>query len=496
MAGQAASRAYFNDSLLGDVLSRAGLPENALEAVERGERPRLREGSVTRMLASASRLVGFALTNRRLLRTVELEVQSLRARARSLAHGASDASAADIARRLDQLLVLLEDAAYLSVLAMIAMGLRGMRVRLLARLLRAGGDVNALATPHGEGPIAELDEVARYVHELSDAERALFDTATAEEIHEALARTEAGRRARAAMHAFLEHWGHVATVNTDFSSPTWRDDPTLLWRLSVRTKRVQRVSAEADRELEGTGWLLRRYVMRLRRSVVARDDVNDALALVYDGLRLTTRRAGTLLAPSVIPAEDGVHYLTLDELFSALRGESGSLHDAVVQRRTALVADADVSPPHRLWGLRLPPRWRMLDVERAESVASEGELRGTPASAGTFTGTARVLTDFAEATELSERDVLVIAHADVGWTPLFGVVGAVVTGTGGGLSHAAIVARERGVPAVLGVSDAILAIPDRSRLFVDGTEGLVRVLDVEPEAVKDRSDRGDSVWNA
>ncbi|MDT8433785.1 MAG: PEP/pyruvate-binding domain-containing protein [Anaerosomatales bacterium] len=496
MAGRAASRAYFNDSLLGDVLSYAGLPENALEAIERGERPRLREGSVARMVASATRLVGFALANRTRLRTVEREVQSLRERARSLAAGASDATAAEVARRFDELLDLLEDAAYLSVLAMIGMGLRGMRVKLLARLLRAGGDVNALATPRGEGPISELDEVARHVHELSEAELALFETATTSEIHEVLDRTEAGRQARLAMDAFLEHWGHVATVNTDFSAPTWRDDPMLLWRLSVRTKSVPRVSDEADRALERTGWLLRRHVMRLRRSVVARDEVNDALALVYDGLRVTARRAGNLLTPSVIPAADGVYCLTLDELFSALRGESGPLHDVVEQRQAALVADADVSPPHRLWGLRLPPRWRMLDVERAESVASEGELRGTPASAGTFTGTARVVTDFAEAPKLGPGDVLVIAHADVGWTPLFGVVGAVVTGTGGGLSHAAIVARERGVPAVLGVSDATLAIPDRSRVSVDGTEGIVRVLHIEPEGNESRSDKGDSVWRA
>ena len=102
-------------------------------------------------------------------------------------------------------------------------------------------------------------------------------------------------------------------------------------------------------------------------------------------------------------------------------------------------------------------------------------------------GVARVVTDLAAVPALCPGDVLVVPHADVGWTPLFGAVGAVVTNTGGGLSHAAIVARELAVPAVLSVPDATLVIPDGTRVFVDGTEGIVRLLDesVEPHATNE-----------
>ena len=151
----------------------------------------------------------------------------------------------------------------------------------------------------------------------------------------------------------------------------------------------------------------------------------------------------------------------------------------MAERRARLLADADVTRPHRLWGLRLSPRWRMLGAKSA--IASPGHLSGIAASAGRLWVT-RFVTDLSAAPALCPGDVLVVPHADVGWTPLFGAVGAVVTSTGGGLSHAAIVARGLAVPAVLSVPDATLVIPDGTRVFVDGTEGIVRLLDesVEP----------------
>ena len=234
-------------------------------------------------------------------------------------------------------------------------------------------------------------------------------------------------------------------------------------------------ASDWEQRRRGLPWLLRREVGRLRRYVAARDSVNDTLALTYDGLRQVTRRAGELLAGDVIETTADVYYLSLDELLAALDGDRTQRRSEVGERRAALQADADITPPHHLWGLRLPPRWRMLGTERP--AGSAGELSGIPASGGQFVGVARIVTDLSAVPDLCSGDVLVVPHADVGWTPLFGVVGAIVTSTGGGLSHAAIVAREFGVPAVLSVADATLAIPEGSRVFVDGTEGVVRVLD-------------------
>jgi len=132
----------------------------------------------------------------------------------------------------------------------------------------------------------------------------------------------------------------------------------------------------------------------------------------------------------------------------------------------------------------------MLDGERP---VAAGDFTGIPASAGKFAGTARVVTDLSALPVLCAGDVLVVPHADVGWTPLFGTAGAVVANSGGGLSHAAIVAREFGLPAVLGVADATTLIPEGARVLVDGNEGVVRVLEDEEAPVAALADEGDSV---
>lgn len=100
-------------------------------------------------------------------------------------------------------------------------------------------------------------------------------------------------------------------------------------------------------------------------------------------------------------------------------------------------------------------------------------LTGTAASAGTTRGPARLIHGPDEFTRFQAGDVLVCRTTDPAWTPLFGVASAVVTETGGLLSHAAIVAREFGIPAVLGVRDALELLADGVPLSVDGTFGSV-----------------------
>jgi phosphoenolpyruvate synthase/pyruvate phosphate dikinase len=100
-------------------------------------------------------------------------------------------------------------------------------------------------------------------------------------------------------------------------------------------------------------------------------------------------------------------------------------------------------------------------------------LRGTAASAGTARGAARLVLGPDDFGRFEPGDVLVCRTTDPAWTPLFGMASAVVTQTGGLLSHAAIVAREFRIPAVLGVRDALKLLADRCPLVVDGSNGTV-----------------------
>jgi pyruvate,water dikinase len=108
----------------------------------------------------------------------------------------------------------------------------------------------------------------------------------------------------------------------------------------------------------------------------------------------------------------------------------------------------------------------------AESGAVDGALTGTPASSGTVTATARVILDPVGA-QLEPGEILVCPSTDPGWTPLFLTAGGLVMEMGGANSHGAVVAREYGIPAVVGVPNAVATIQTGTKITVNGTSGTV-----------------------
>jgi pyruvate,water dikinase len=152
----------------------------------------------------------------------------------------------------------------------------------------------------------------------------------------------------------------------------------------------------------------------------------------------------------------------------ALRSSRTDLAPLVRARRAELARDvARPDPPATFTGapppIVLPP-------------AGGDVMRGLPASSGVVEGTARVLTGPDKMGELVPGEILVVSTTDVGWTPLFPLAAAVVTELGGPLSHAAVVAREFGVPTVVNVEGVTRAIKSGERLRVDGDRGVVERL--------------------
>lgn len=107
--------------------------------------------------------------------------------------------------------------------------------------------------------------------------------------------------------------------------------------------------------------------------------------------------------------------------------------------------------------------------------SSTGTLTGTPSSHGTVTGTARTVRGPGDFARVHPGDILLCPFTDPAWTPLLRIAAGVVTETGGALSHAAIIARERRIPAVTGVTDVLASVPDGATLTIDGTTGTVRI---------------------
>ena len=166
-----------------------------------------------------------------------------------------------------------------------------------------------------------------------------------------------------------------------------------------------------------------------------------------------------------------IFFLSVPEAWAALAGED--LRPLVYDRRAVY--------EHEL-GRRHVPRLLLSDGTEPtagthEATGADGALRGTPASGGVVTERARVILDPGEAS-LEPGEILVAPSTDPGWTPLFLTAGGLVMEMGGPMSHGAIVAREYGIPAVVGVPDATEHIETGRRITVDGSAGEV-TLDLE-----------------
>jgi phosphohistidine swiveling domain-containing protein len=185
----------------------------------------------------------------------------------------------------------------------------------------------------------------------------------------------------------------------------------------------------------------------------------------------------------VIEQPGDVFYLLLDELrWSAAARSVADRRSLVALRRKEVEHFRAVSPPPALGTDNGPPPDDPMNRffgkffgGPPQTVEEPDVLKGNAGSPGKVRGPAKVLRSLSEAGKLQKGDVLVAETTAPSWTPLFATVAAVVTDTGGVLSHCAVVAREYGVPAVVGTGTATELIRDGQNLEVDGDAGLVRI---------------------
>jgi pyruvate,water dikinase len=181
---------------------------------------------------------------------------------------------------------------------------------------------------------------------------------------------------------------------------------------------------------------------------------------------------------------DGVFFLSLDEIAAVLSRDTASAV-LIPARRTAYDRYVSLPPyPAIIVGCFDPFRWASDPHRRADYYDSRSErahanlatIKGFAGAAGCVEGVVRRIDRPEDGTALQQGEVLVTVTTNVGWTPLFPRLAAVVTDVGAPLSHAAIVARELGIPAVVGCGDATARLKTGDRVRVDGSRGLVELL--------------------
>jgi pyruvate,water dikinase len=291
---------------------------------------------------------------------------------------------------------------------------------------------------------------------------------------------------------FLARYGHRGVAEIDLGLPRWSEDPThILGALSnylqvhdpssAPPMQFQRGAQEAEsmlaelvRRARSKGWLRSRlvhfFLRRTRELVGLREMPKFIIILLMARMRELWWTVGKELerAGQLETAGD-VFFLSLPELHAALAG--AEMQNTVRAHRSAY--DFELRRRHI-------PRVLLSDGTEPSAVAadaagsSHGVLRGTPASPGTATAKARVILDPPGA-RLAPGEILVAPSTDPGWTPLFLTAGGLVMEMGGAISHGAVVAREYGIPAVVGVAGATERITTGSRITVDGAAGTITI---------------------
>jgi phosphohistidine swiveling domain-containing protein len=446
-------RAYFDMGALGSVFSSLGLPADALERMRAGDQDAPMRPSVTAVAVRAPRLGRFLLGLRRWERTVTEQVDGLTRERDALAAVVLDELPdSALVDRVDTIGTLYVRASLLNIVTPLLADAWAASVRRAAR--RAGLEAARLEPGAGRPEVAALDP-AHALAELDPQDPAGWE-------------------------AFLRRFGHLSDSPNDCSRVTWAEQPEQVRAMVGDGRRLPADALGPDDAaahlLAATPrWqrpLVHRSWQRASALRLARERMGYTYARVYALYRPTFLEiARRLVAAGVLDHAEDVFLLGWDEVRTALDGRLADAASLVDARRAEMAEAAELSWPERIVGDDpVPVRGR----------ASARALSGVAAAPGRHVGPARVVTSLTAASDVGVDDVLVLEAPDVTWTPLLLRAGAVVTESGGMLAHAAIVAREVGVPCVASVAGATL-IPDGSIVCVDGWSGDVLVLDPQEQ---------------
>ncbi|MDA2738781.1 phosphoenolpyruvate synthase [Bacillus cereus group sp. Bc015] len=302
-----------------------------------------------------------------------------------------------------------------------------------------------------------------------------------------------GEKAREAIDAFLNKYGMRCSGEIDITKTRWSEKPTTIIPMILNNIRDFEYGASKRKFEEGLQEALKKeeeLVDRLQQLPDGKQKVEETKRMIrnirnFIGYReypkygminryfiykqALLKEAEQLVQSGVIHEVDDIYYLTFEELHEVVRTKK--LNYELIHKQ---------KNDYKLYEKLTPPRIMTSDGEiitgkyKRENLPADA-IAGLPVSSGVVEGRARVILNMEEA-NLEEGDILVTAFTDPGWTPLFVSIKGLVTEVGGLMTHGAVIAREYGLPAVVGVENATKLIKDGQRIRVHGTEGYIEVL--------------------
>ena len=361
------------------------------------------------------------------------------------------------------------------------------------------GEKNAADTLAQSVPNNITSEMGLALLDVADALRpypaviAYLQQAKADNFWDGLLPVDGGREARHALNGFLDQYGMRCAGEIDITRERWREQPTTLVPLILSNIKTfapgesKRRFAQGRQEALAKAQTLfdrlaslpdgeqkaketKRHIDLIRNFIGYREYPKYSMISRYFMYKQALlKEAKQLVQANVLREKADIYYLTFEELREVVR--THHLDDGLISGRK----DA-----YKRYEKLTPPRVITSDGEiirgayKRENLPA-GALVGLAVSAGVVEGRARVILTMADA-DLAEGDILVTRFTDPSWTPLFVAIKGLVTEVGGLMTHGAVIAREYGLPAVVGVEHATKLIKDGQRIRVNGTDGYVEIL--------------------
>lgn len=308
-----------------------------------------------------------------------------------------------------------------------------------------------------------------------------------------LVKFDGGQETRDAICAFLNKYGMRCSGEIDITKPRWSEKPTTLVPMILTN--IKNFEPNASNRIFGQG---RQEALKKEQELLERlkqlpdgerkaKETKRMISLIrnFIGYReypkygminryfvykqAILKEAEQLVQANVIDEKEDIYYLTYEELREVVR--TNKLDYPIISKR---------KDEYKYYEKLTPPRVITSDGEiiageyKRENLPAEA-IVGLPVSSGVIEGRARVILNMEEA-DLEDGDILVTSFTDPSWTPLFVSIKGLVTEVGGLMTHGAVIAREYGLPAVVGVENATKLIKDGQRIRVHGTEGYVEIL--------------------
>jgi rifampicin phosphotransferase len=367
------------------------------------------------------------------------------------------------------------------------------------QLLAWLGEKNAVDTLTQSAPNNVTSEMGLALLDVADVIRphpdvvAFLEHVKDENFLDELPALAGGREARDAIAAYLDKYGMRGAGEIDITRPRWSERPATLVPMIIANIRNFRPGAGQRRFEQGRQQARnkeRELLTRLRTRPDGERKAEEAGRMIdrirtfagyreYPKYSMISRyfvykqalldEAGRLVQAGVLRDREDIFYLRLQEFHDVVRTQAVD-EQLIRQRKYDFLSYQALTPPRVLTsdGEAVAGTYRRADVP-------DGALTGLPVSAGTVEGRARVIADMAEA-DLEAGDILVTAYTDPSWTPAFVAIKGLVTEVGGLMTHGAVIAREYGLPAVVGVEHATRLIRDGQRIRVHGTDGYIEIL--------------------